>query len=141
MQLAASKEIYKRPIPGSTTLTPKTQIELKSIEDRDMIMGHAVNLTKNASIEPVFPDSLKLAAGSLEHFAFRYRSQSNQLTGGKKEVKTQVRYDNTKKGLVLGIREGKDQKWQFYAPNRLPKLPNDAKDMEGIVQASSDEED
>ena len=38
------------------------------------------------------------------------------------EAKTQVRLDNQSQGLVLGIREQKDSRWEFFSEDGLPKL-------------------
>ena len=136
----SSKEIYKRPTAANANPEPKVQVELGSIEDRDLVMGHAVNLNNNATMEIVVPDRLKLVAGRLENYAFRYRTQAKELAKGKKEMeaKTQIRFDNTKEGLVLGIRS-KSDKWKFYTPENLPKLPYDQADSaEGIVCPDDD---
>ena len=60
------------------------------------------------------------------------RSGRNQKewSGGDKSkyVKTQVRFDNLKEDLVLGVREGKDEPWKFYPPTKLPKVELDLDD-------------
>ena len=37
-----------------------------------------------------------------------------------RDVKTQVRFDNLKEGLVLGVRQGAMGKWEFFPPGKLP---------------------
>ena len=51
-----------------------------------------------------------------------------------REVKTQVRFDNLKEGLVLGVRQGAMGKWEFFPPGKLPPT-DDLDSMEGVSVA------
>ena len=39
-----------------------------------------------------------------------------------REAKTQLRLDNESESLVLGIRESKDDRWNFFTYDKLPKI-------------------
>ena len=87
-------------------------------------MSFAVNLPGDAHIEIVVPDKLRTLQVRLEHFAFKYRKASKARAKGNKdrEAKTQIRLDNQCESLVLGIREKKDERWEFFSEKTLPKL-------------------
>ena len=53
-----------------------------------------------------------------------------QAVTKKKKAKTQVRFNNIKDNLVLGVRGGKDMPWKFYQPGKLPKLAPDTSGFE-----------
>ena len=68
--------------------------------------------------------------------AYKYRSQARKTSEG---CKTQVRFSNKCEGLVLAIRRGKDENWDFYEADRLPRLPDDkANDSEDLSEADDD---
>ena len=87
-------------------------------------MSFAPNLSGRATMDIVIPDSLRVIQVRLEHFAYKYRKASKERANGDKdlEAKTQVRLDNQAEGLVLGIRDTKEARWEFFSESRLPKL-------------------
>ena len=53
----------------------------------------------------------------------------------------QVRFSNKKEGLVLAIRNGKEDRWVFHESNKLPRLPEDqAEDGEADISEADDED-
>ena len=97
---------------------------METIDNRDVIMSYAMNLTGQASMDIIIPDFLRVNQVRLEHFAYKYRKASKDRAMGVKEneAKTQVRLDNQSEGLVLGIREWKESRWEFFSEEKLPKL-------------------
>ena len=95
-------------------------------------MSYASNLKGGASIDITIPDHLKIVAQKLEHRGFKLRQMSKINAAGDpdKLVKTQVRYDNDREGLVLGVRSSKDASWQFFPPGKLPPLGQTAAELE-----------
>ena len=107
-----------------TAKGPKVEVEMETIDDRDLIMSYAVNLNGSSNIEIVVPDKLRVLQVRLEHFAFKYRRASKERAAGNKdrEARTQIRLDNQLESLVLGIRDEKEGAWEFFSESRLPKL-------------------
>ena len=68
------EQVFARNLPAhrQTTAKPKVQIELRSIEQRDLLMSFASNLSSGNSIDIVIPDHLKVTARKLEHHAVSY---------------------------------------------------------------------
>ena len=118
------EQIFPRNLPAHRQASAKRKvlIELKSIDQRDLIMSFASNLKDGAGIDIVIPDHLKVTARKLEHRAFRLRQMSKVNAAGDKDkiLKTQVRFDSVKEGLALGIRSSKDAAWEFFPPGKLP---------------------
>ena len=87
-------------------------------------MSYASNLKSGASVDLVVPDHLRLTVTKLEHHAYKLRMTSKDSSGGDKtrEIKTQARINNVREGMFLGVRKDKDSLWQFYQPDKLPKL-------------------
>ena len=79
-------------------------------------MSYASNLKKGASVDIVVPDHLKITARKLEHKAYKLRQMSKTNAAGDddKIIKTQVRFDNVRENLVLGIRSSRDASWEFF---------------------------
>ena len=141
LDIANEKEIFPRKLPSHRVQNKdlKVQVEFESIEERDLVMSYAINLKNPNNIEIVIPDRLKILGVKLEHFAYRYRNESKARARGNKnkEAKTQLRLDNESESLVLGIRERKDKKWNFYTLENLPKLDS-ALPTAGIPMASDE---
>ena len=120
------KEVSERNLPPhrQATSAKKVEIEMETIDNPDIILSYAMNLTGQAGMDIVVPDFLRVNQVRLEHFAYKYRKASKGRAMGIKdnEAKTQVRLDNQSEGLVLGIREQKDSRWEFFSEDRLPKL-------------------
>ena len=113
------KAVEERNLPphrANSTKKQKVEVEMETIDDRDIVMSYAINLNGGASIETVIPDKLRVLQVRLEHFAFKYRRASKQRAGGNKdqEARTQIRLDNHSESLVLGIRDTKDGNWEFF---------------------------
>ena len=117
---------------GEADNRPKAQIELKTIDQRDLVMSFATNLSKGVNIDMVIPCHLKVTAMKLKYHAFKLRKTSKIMAAGDKDrfAKTQVRFDNLKEDLVLGVRDGKDEPWVFYPPSKLPKIGLDTEEMD-----------
>ena len=123
----------------------KTTITLSTIDERDAIFTYASNLTSGASMDVVIPDSLKVAAMNLEHFAYKYRQRSKESSGGDKsmEARTQIRLDTMKEGLLLGIRDTKESEWTFFKPSELPDVESseeESTDGEGLGEDEEGEQ-
>ena len=144
MAVKSAREVFEKKLPShrKKSTKPKLQIELHTVEDRDLILSYASNLKGAASIDIVIPDKLLVLAGKLDHYAYKVRQRSKEDSGGKKdlETKTQVRLDNKAESLVLGIRRGKGAKWEFYNRDNLPTL-SDSEDEDGEGEGEDGEED
>ena len=138
LKILSMEEVFQRNLPPNKQKDkrPKAQILLKTVDQRDMIMSYATNLSKGANVEMVIPCHLKVTARRLEHHAYKIRQASKEMAGNDKEkiTKTQVRFDNLKDDLVLGIREGKDVPWKFLPMNKLQKLvpESDSSDSDSV---------
>ena len=64
---------------------PKVKIELKTIDQRDLVMSFASNLDKGVNMDMVVPCHLKVTAMRLEHHAFKIRQESKGMAGGGQE--------------------------------------------------------
>ena len=107
LDVVDSRSIFERNLPPNKQKDkrPKTQMQLKTIDQWDIVMSYAVNLGQGANLKMVIPCHLKVTAKRLEHHAFKLRQQSKQMSGKdrNKWTKTQVCFDNLKNGLVLGV--------------------------------------
>ena len=124
VKIVEIEQIFARNLPPHRRKNagPKCRVQLKSIDHRDLLMSYASNLKRGSSIDITIPDHLRIMARKLEHKAYRLRQMSkiNAMGDKDKVIKTQIRFDNSKEGLVLGIRSSKDADWEFYPPDKLP---------------------
>ena len=69
------REITEKNLPLHRARESKNKIELKleTIDDRDIIMSYASNLSGGSNIYIAVPDKLRPLQVRLEHFAYKYR--------------------------------------------------------------------
>ena len=136
MHVINTREIFAKNLPEhrrtAQTRVSRTQFEMSTIEERDLLVSFASNLKGGASIDIVIPDTLRSLAARFDHYAYRYRQQAKLE---KREAKTQGRFCNKFDTIVLGIRPDKEARWDFYPFEKLPKLASaDNESMEGFVR-------
>ena len=89
MKVVACEEIFKRNLPPGRKKDnrPKTQIQLKTVDQRDLIISYATNLRGGVNVEMVISCHLKVTARKLEHHAYKIRQVSKDAAGSDKEKK------------------------------------------------------
>lgn len=102
----------RRGTDGAWKMTKMIRIQLKSREDRDLIMSRISNLAtdKKYKMEMEVPDFLTPLYRSLEKKAFEIRRL------GDTKKKTSVRYDDENLSLML-LTRGDNQGWQRHDTN------------------------
>ena len=94
-----------------------------SIAERDLVLGHAMHLPKDHSVDIVIPDYLQPLKRYLEKFAFKIRTKAK--TVHKTKFSTSIRMDDLEMSLFLATREKGTERWKHYTRGQLELMDKD----------------
>ena len=134
------KKVFEKPAGRKKSSTKKNKVKLTfgSIYHRDLVMGHAVNLPEDSSIELVIPDHLQPLNRYLERFAYRVRKRGREVHDSK--FSTAIRMDDADSTLLLAIREQGNDGWDHYNRDELEQLDDDLNKREEQEDELEEEE-
>ena len=102
---------------------------LGSMYDRDLIMGHASNLSEDHLIELVIPDYLQSLKKFLDRFAYRVRKRARDIH--ETRFSTAIRMDDEVQSLFLAVREQGEEDWMHYTKEEIEDMDGDLTEIRG----------
>ena len=101
----------------------RVRVTFASIADRDLVLGHAMHLPKDHSVDVVIPDFLQPLKRYLEKFAYKIRTKAKEVHNTK--FSTSIRMDDVEMSLFLATREKGLEKWKHYTRSQLEAMDED----------------
>ena len=124
LDIVAMKKIFQK--PGQKAKNGcQTIVTLSSIDERDLVMGHASNLPQNCSIDLVIPDYLQSLRRYLDKFAYKVRRHAR--VSHRTKLSMSIHMDDIEQTLYLATREAGESDWIFYSQE-------DLKDLDGALK-------
>ena len=122
LTISKIKRIHPRNLPAhrrETQPDKKTQFSLNDAYERDLVISYATNLQEGNRIDIVIPDHLLNVKSQFENLSYKLRKHA-QLTG--KKVTTSIRLDDRSQGLIMAVKDKKEDPWSHYSLQELKEL-------------------
>ena len=95
-------------------------LSLRDSYERDLILSYASNLVNPDRLDVVIPEYLLTMKAKLEGLAYKIRKHTKETN--EKKVMTSLRLDDKTEGLVMAVREKKEDPWLHYTLQELKQL-------------------
>ena len=123
LQIDDIRPIHPRKMPAhrmDSAEVKKVHLSLRDSQERDLVVSYTVNLKPPARLEIVIPEHLRSQKAKLEGLAYKIRKQAKESSD--KKVMTSLRLDDKTEGLVMAVREDKNEPWLHYSLRELQQL-------------------
>ena len=122
LNITRIKQIHPRNVPahriGAEQLK-KAQFSLADAYERDLVISYATNLQEGKRIDIVVPDHLLHMKSQFDNLSYKLRKHT-QMTG--KKVTTSLRLDDRTQGLIMAVKDSKEDPWSHYSLKELKEL-------------------
>ena len=122
LTISKIKQIHPRNLPAhrrETQPNKKAQFSLSDAYERDLVISYATNLQEGNRIDIVIPDHLLHIRSQFENLSYKLRKHA-QLTG--KKVTTSIRLNDRTQGLIMAVKDNKEDPWSHYSLRELKEL-------------------
>ena len=141
LQIENVRPIHPRKMPAhkkDTAEVKKLHLSLRDSYERDLVVSYTVNLEFPARLDIVIPEHLQPQKAKLEGLAYKIRKHAKDTAD--KKIMTSLRLDDKTEGLVMAVREDRDEPWLHYTFQELKQLESKLGRSSG-VEADEEEDD
>ena len=122
LNISGIKQIHPRNIPThrlGVEQMRKARFSLADAYERDLVISYATNLQEGKRIDIVIPDHLLHVKSQFDNLSYKLRKHT-QMTG--KKVTTSLRLDDRTQGLIMAVKDSKEDPWSHYSLKELKEL-------------------
>ena len=123
LQMENIRPIHPKKLPAhrkETTEAKKLHLSLRDSYERDLVVSYTVNLEFPARLDIVIPEHLQSQKAKLEGLAYKIRKHAKDTAD--KKIMTSLRLEDKTEGLVMAVREDRDEPWLHYTFQELKQL-------------------
>ena len=146
MEIADIRQIQPKNLPEHRKVTglaagarppKKVRFRLRDSYERDLVLSYTRNLRDENRVDIVIPEYLLPLKSKLEGLGYKLRKHTGK-TGSK--ISTSLRLDDKSMGLVMAVRERREDPWLHYSLKELKELEGSLSGC-GLGEGEEDEEE
>ena len=121
LEISCVRRIHPQKMPAHRKRDDNAiKMKFSDSYEHDLVISYASNLDGKDRLEIVILEYLLLVKSKVDAIAYRLRKHARE-TGGKK-ILTSLRLNDKTGGLVMAVRESKEEEWLHYTVEELGQL-------------------